>query len=140
MNRTSRWTLAVAAFALLLAGALFTRHAAAQGVNAQGQLIAPKDPAPLYVVIFADLTPDNVAKGTELVKQYVLDTKKDPGNVRSEMLAQSNRTNHFMLLQVWQNTAAFEKHEEAQHTKDFREKTQPMLGAPFDQRLHFQVE
>ena len=140
MNRTSRWGLAVATFALVFGGALFTRHLAAQEVDAKGQLIAPKDPSPLYVVIFADFTPDNIAKGTELIKQYVLDTKKDPGNVRSELLAQSNRPNHFMIQQVWQNTAAFEKHEEAEHTKEFRAKAQPMLGAPFDERLHFKVE
>jgi quinol monooxygenase YgiN len=140
MNRISRLGLAVATFALVFGGALFTRHVAAQGVDAKGGLIAPKDPAPLYVVIFVDFTPNNIAKGTEFIKQYALDTKEDPGNVRSELLAQSDRPNHFMLQQVWQNTAAFEKHEESQHTKDFRTKTQPMLGAPFDERLHFKVE
>ena len=132
MNRTSRWGLAVATFALVFGGALFTRHLAAQEVDAKGELIAPKDPSPLYVVIFADFTPDNIAKGTELIKQYVLDTKKDPGNVRSELLAQSNRPNHFMIQQVSQNTAAFEKHEEAEHTKESTP-GQPMLGAPFNE-------
>jgi len=140
MNRISRWCLAVATFALVFGGSLFTARLAAQEVNAKGQLIAPKDPSPLYVVIFVDFTPDNIAKGTELIRQYAVETRKDPGNVRSELLAQSNRPNHFMLQQVWQNTAAFEKHEEAQHTKDFRTQTQPMLGAPFDERLSFKVE
>ena len=60
--------------------------------------------------------------------------------MRSECLAQTNRANHFMLQEVWQNTAAFEKHEEAQHTKDFRAQTQPMLGAPFDERLLFKAQ
>lgn len=140
MNRISRWGLALATLALVLGGALFTKHLAAQEVNARGQLIAPKDPSPLYVIIFADFTPENIAKGTELIKQYALDTRQDPGNVRSELLAQSDRPNHFMIQQVWQNTAAFEKHEAAEHTKDFRAKAQPMLGAPFDERLHFKVE
>ena len=140
MKRISRWGLAVATFALLFGGALFTRHVAAQGVDAKGQLISPKDPSPLYVVVFVDFTPDNIRKGTELIKQYALDTQQDPGNVRSECLAQANRANHFMLQEVWQNTAAFEKHEEAQHTKDFRAQTQAMLGAPFDERLLFKAQ
>jgi quinol monooxygenase YgiN len=140
MNRISRWGLAVATFALVFGGSLFTGHLSAQEVDSKGELVAPKDPSPLYVVIFADFTPDNIGKGTELIKQYTLDTKKDPGNVRSELLAQSNRPNHFMIQQVWKNTTAFEAHEESQHTKDFRAKAQPMLGAPFDERLHFKVE
>jgi quinol monooxygenase YgiN len=140
MNRISRWGIAMATLALVLGGALFTRHVAAQGVDARGQLIAPKDPSPLYVVIFVDFTPNNIVQGNELIKQYVLDTKKDPGNIRSELLVQANRTNHFMIQQVWENTAAFDKHEEAQHTKDFRAKTVDMLGAPFDERMSFKVE
>jgi len=140
MNRISRWGLAMAALALVFGGALFTRHAAAQGVDGRGQLIAPKDPSPLYVVIFVDFVPNNITEGTELIRQYVRDTKADPGNVRSELLVQANRTNHFMIQQVWQNTAAFDKHEEAQHTKDFRAKTTPMLGAPFDERMSFKIE
>jgi quinol monooxygenase YgiN len=40
------------------------------------------------------------------------------------------------MVEVWDNQAAFEAHLEANHTKQFREKLQPMLGSPFDERLH----
>jgi quinol monooxygenase YgiN len=39
-------------------------------------------------------------------------------------------------VEVWENHAAFDAHLAADHSKQFREKLQPMLGSPFDERLH----
>jgi quinol monooxygenase YgiN len=39
-------------------------------------------------------------------------------------------------VEVWESQKAFEGHESAEHTKKLREKIQPMLGSPFDERLH----
>ncbi|HEY3825090.1 MAG TPA: antibiotic biosynthesis monooxygenase [Bryobacteraceae bacterium] len=44
--------------------------------------------------------------------------------------------NHFTIVSVWQSKEAFEAHSAAEHTKRFREKIQPMMGSPFDERLH----
>jgi quinol monooxygenase YgiN len=109
--------------------------------RAQAQQAAPPaQPAgPVHVVTFVDITPNNRVAGTDLCKQYVADTQKDTGAVRVELMAQTNRPNHLVIYQVWQNQAAFERHEAAQHTKDFRAKMLPMLGSPFDQRPHYVV-
>ena len=48
----------------------------------------------------------------------------------------TGRKNHFTIVSVWENQAAFDAHLEADHTKQFREKLQPMLGGPLDERLH----
>jgi quinol monooxygenase YgiN len=96
-------------------------------------------PGPVYVVTFVDITPNNRDAGTALTKQYVADTRRDNGNTSSIVLAQTNRPNHLVIYQVWQNQAAFEAHEALQHTKDFRAKMLPMLGSPFDQRPHYVV-
>jgi quinol monooxygenase YgiN len=96
-------------------------------------------PGPVQVITFVDITPNNRVPGTALCKQYVADTRRDAGISSVEVLAQTNRPNHLVIHQVWQNLAAFERHEAAQHTKDFRAKMLPMLGSPFDQRLHYVV-
>jgi quinol monooxygenase YgiN len=41
---------------------------------------------------------------------------------------------------VWANQKAFEGHESAEHSKNFREKLQQMLGSPFDERLHHDMK
>jgi quinol monooxygenase YgiN len=90
----------------------------------------------LYVVTHVDLTPNYTADGTKLLQQFASDSRKDKGSVRMELLADVARKNHFTVVGVWENQAAFDAHVEAGHTKQFREKLQPMLGSPFDERLH----
>lgn len=83
-----------------------------------------------------DLTPNYIVDGTKLLQQFASDSHKDKGVVRFELLGDVSRKNHFTIISVWENQAAFDAHLEANHTKQFREKLQPMLGSPFDERLH----
>jgi quinol monooxygenase YgiN len=92
----------------------------------------------VYVVIHVDIagTPAIVTEATNLLREFSAESKRDPGVVRFELLIQDGRLNHFTIVEVWQNREAFEAHSSAEHTKRFREKIQPMLGSPFDERLH----
>jgi quinol monooxygenase YgiN len=90
----------------------------------------------LYVVTHVDLTPNFVEDGAKLLQQFAAESRHDPGVVRFELLEDNGRHNHFTLVEVWENSKAFDAHEAAEHTKNFREKLQPMLGSPFDERLH----
>ena len=90
----------------------------------------------LYVVTHVDLTPNFAVKGTKELQQYIAESRKDPGLVRMELLQDSARTNHYTVVSVWENSKAFEAHEETEHSKRLRDKIQPMLGSPFDERLH----
>jgi quinol monooxygenase YgiN len=51
------------------------------------------------------------------------------------MLVDVLHKNHFTVVSVWDNQAAFDAHIEAAHTKQMRQKLQPMLGSPFDERF-----
>ena len=90
----------------------------------------------VYVVTHVDVTPNYTADATKLLKEFGADSKKDAGVVRFEVLQQDSRANHFSIVEVWQSRQAFEAHSAAEHTKRYREKLQPMLGSPFDERLH----
>lgn len=81
-------------------------------------------------------TPEIIAEATKLLREFSADSRKDPGAVRFELLLQDGRLNHFTIVSVWKTREAFEAHTRADHTKRFREKIQPMLGSPFDERLH----
>jgi quinol monooxygenase YgiN len=94
----------------------------------------------IYVVTHVDIIPPQKDAGTKLVQQYVIDTRKDPGFVRIEAGAEISRTNHISLVEVWQSRKAFDEHVAATHTRQFRQQIDPMLGSPYDERLHQSLE
>jgi quinol monooxygenase YgiN len=76
------------------------------------------------------------ADGGKLVSDHAAQSRKDPGAVRYEVYIEPNRKNHLTIVSVWESRDAFEKHSALEHTRQFREKLQPMLGGPLDERLH----
>ena len=94
----------------------------------------------LYVVTHIDVTPNYAAETAKQVAQLAIDSRKDPGSVRFEVLRSVDRMNHFEVVEVWRTRADFETHEAAEHTRRFREKIQPGLGSPFDERLYNVLE
>jgi len=94
----------------------------------------------LYVVTYIDVFPNFAAETNRLLLQFAADSRKDPGSVRFEVLRDVERTNHFTVVEVWQNRQVYEAHLTLAHSKQFREKIQPGLGSPFDERLYNSLE
>jgi quinol monooxygenase YgiN len=115
--------------AITLAGGITIQKAAAQSP-------AKESKGSVYVITHVDVTPNYSADGTKLLQQFAMDSRKDPGVVRFEILKQDSRGNHFTVVEVWQTQQAFDAHSAAAHTKAFREKLGPMLGSPYDERIH----
>jgi quinol monooxygenase YgiN len=80
--------------------------------------------------------PAVTAEGETLLRQLALESRRDPGCVSFDVLQEPHRRNHFTVVQVWEDEASLLAHEAAAHTRATREKLQPILGAPLDQRLH----
>jgi quinol monooxygenase YgiN len=91
----------------------------------------------LYVVTHVDvLGPNGASEAAKMLHEFAADSRKDQGSVRFEVLRDPDRLNHFTIVEVWRTRQDFESHLAAGHTRAFREKLQPMLGSPFDERLH----
>lgn len=91
----------------------------------------------LYVVTHVDVLGKNgAAEAAKMLHQFAAASRNDQGSVRFEVLRDPDRLNHFTIVEVWQTRQDFESHLAASHTRAFREKLQPMLGSPFDERLH----
>jgi quinol monooxygenase YgiN len=103
-------------------------------------LILSAQDAKLYVITHVDLTPNYAVDGAKLLQNFTVDSRNDKGVVRFELLQEPSRKNHFTIVSVWENQAAFDAHLEANHTKQFRDKVQPMLGGPLDERLHILLQ
>ena len=100
----------------------------------------PGRPAPgagaVYVVTHMDSIPTFKDEAAAALKRLADASAKDAGLVRYQVLVQTNRANHFKLLEVWKDQASFDAHLAASHTKQFRETVQPGAGSPYDERLY----
>jgi quinol monooxygenase YgiN len=90
----------------------------------------------VYVVTHIDLMPNGTPAGVALLKQFVGESAKEKNCVRFEILQQAGRPNHLTLVGIWKDQKAFDAHDSAPYTKEFREKIQPLIGSPWDERLH----
>jgi quinol monooxygenase YgiN len=90
----------------------------------------------VVVVTHLDIIPDFVAQAQPLIEQFVLDSRKDPGVKSFIVITWDPTTNHFQLIERFQNMRAFDLHVSAKHTVDFRDQVQPFIGAPYDERLY----
>jgi quinol monooxygenase YgiN len=105
--------------------------------------IAPLPPAPGVTVdpaVPAKTMPQVTADGETILHQFAAESRKDPGCVSFEVLQEPQRRNHFTLVQVWRDENAFIAHEAAAHSRATREKLQPILGGPLDQRAHLLID
>ena len=106
-----------------------------------GELASAEGPAaaevPLYVVTHIDVMPKFTKAGRDLVKQFAVEGRKDSGAVRIEVYEEVSRHNHSTVVEVWSSRKAYEDHLGAAQTRAYRAKLQPMLGSPFDERLHY---
>jgi quinol monooxygenase YgiN len=109
-------------------------------VPASAQQKAEIKSGALYVVTYVDVFPNFTDETMNALRQFAADSRKDPGSVRFEFLQDVVRTNHFSIVEVWRSRQAYDAHLSQEHSKRFREKIQPGLGSPFDERLYSLVQ
>jgi quinol monooxygenase YgiN len=94
------------------------------------------DRSAVAAVTHVDVIPPQRENGTALTKQLAEDGRKDPGNLRFEAVVQTNRQNHFTVVELWRDRKAAEAHSMATHTRAYREKLAPASGALYDERFY----
>ena len=90
----------------------------------------------VFVITHVDVDPQFVGQAQPLLDTFVNDSLNDPEVQTFAQLSQTPTTNHFQLIETFANLKAFEAHVSAQHTVDFRTNIDPLLGAPYDERLY----
>ena len=94
----------------------------------------------VYVVTHVDVIPPRKDDGLAAVKQLGEDGRKEGGNARFEVVQQTNRPNHFTVVEIWKDAKAVDAHSMTEATRQFRDKLGPMSGALYDERLFKAVE
>jgi quinol monooxygenase YgiN len=106
--------------------------------------MGPLAPGPagdaVYVVTHVDVIPPRKDDGLAALKQLGDDSRSHAGNVRFEVVQQTNRPNHFTVVEIWKDARALEAHSMAEATRRFRDKLGPMSGALYDERFFRSVD
>jgi len=93
-------------------------------------------PNGVVVVTHLDIIPTFVDQAVPVLNEFVQDSRNDPGVVVFKMISWTPTTNHFQLIEVFENERAFEAHASAAHTIAFRRDIQQFIGAPYDDRVY----
>jgi quinol monooxygenase YgiN len=101
-----------------------------------GSTLAAHPEGAIYVVTHADAIPPAKDDAMALLEHLAEASRQDDGGLRFDVLQQSNRHNHFTIVEIWQDQKALDAHMMAAHTRQFREKFQPLSGSLYDERLY----
>jgi len=104
-----------------------------------GGLPAPSRDS-VWIVTHVDVPPSSKDACIAELKTLAEASRKDAGNLAFGVVQQTNRPNHFTVVEVWKDKKAFDAHSTAEHTRRFRTNLGPMLGAPHDDRVYAAVE
>ena len=92
--------------------------------------------APLYVVTYVEIRPPAKSEAATLLKSHRDATRRDEGNLRSEVVQHATRPGQFVLLTAWKDQKAYEAHAAAASTREFRDRLQGLRNSPADDRVH----
>lgn len=101
-----------------------------------GPLDNPAAAGGVYVVTHIDVIPPRKDDAVAAIKAFGETARAQSGNIRYEVVQQTNRPNHFTAFEVWRSREAFDAHGMSAPMREFRDKLSGMQGALYDERLY----
>ena len=97
-----------------------------------------KAPSPnaVYAITHVDVPPPRLAELEAIMKPLAEKSRAEAGFLRFDILQSWTRPNHFTFVEGWASDAAAQAHATAAHTREFRDRLHPLLGALYDQRMY----
>jgi autoinducer 2-degrading protein len=89
----------------------------------------------VHLHIYVEAAPSAARQVAALLKEVAEASRKEPGVVRFEVMQRVTPASHFAIVGTWKDQAALDAHLAAGSSKQFRDKVQPHLIAPLDDRL-----
>lgn len=96
--------------------------------------------AHVFVIVHIDVLPPGTVQTVNALQAVAQHARSESGCIKFQVLQQIGRPNHFTLVEEWASQGAYDADIGSPETRDFREKLQPLLGSPFDERLHTQIK
>lgn len=101
--------------------------------------LAEEGNRPVVTVIHIDAMSQITQANAALLIGFQSDSIQDTGAKVFQVLREVNHPNHFTLVEEWSTQKDYARHNIAVHTRHCRDQLQPMLGSPFDERLHTEL-
>ena len=84
----------------------------------------------LATLVFVDVVPECVEAFMEITKYNHENSRKEPGNVRFDVLRDNNDPAKFVLYEVYIDADAAAAHKNTEHYNKWRETVAPMMATP----------
>jgi len=101
-----------------------------------GPMDVPVAAGATFGVTHVDVIPPQKDNALAALKVLGEANRAAAGNLRFEVVQQTNRPNHFTVFEMWRSREAFETNSMSAHQREFRDKLSPMAGALYDERLY----
>jgi quinol monooxygenase YgiN len=82
-----------------------------------------------YIATYVDIQPNHTAQAIPSLTQYA-----KSGSI--EIFQEAFRQNRFVIIETWQDDAAFQEHESDGRTTQYRTDLKAIHNSPNDQRVH----
>lgn len=113
---------------LFVAGAVALMALAGGAAHAQNGTV--------YAITYVDVMPNATNSGAAALRRYRDASRREDGNLRTDVLQEIARPNRFAILEIWKDKAANEAHDKAAGSAQLIEKLQTIGNAPFDRRIN----
>jgi len=83
-----------------------------------------------HVVVRIEVKPEKLESFLELVNVDAVGTRKEPGNVRFDVLRLADQPLKFALYEVYRDEAAFKAHQQTEHYARWRREIEALQAVP----------
>ena len=101
-----------------------------------GPMDVPQNSGAVYAVTHVDVIPPQRENAVAALKILGEASRGAGGNLRYEVVQQTNRPNHFTVFEMWRSREAFDANGMSAQQREFRDKLAGMAGALYDERLY----
>ena len=84
----------------------------------------------IATLVFVDVKPENVEDFRAITLYNHENSRKEPGNVRFDVLQDNNDPTKFVLFEVYEDEAAAAAHKQTEHYNKWREEVAPYMASP----------
>jgi quinol monooxygenase YgiN len=89
----------------------------------------------VHAVTYLDVGTASVVPGTELIRKFRDAGLREAGNLEFVVLQEIRRPNRFMIVEGWQDKAAFDLHDKGAAKADFESALKPIRNSPPDRKI-----
>ena len=101
---------------LLCAGsAAFAPAFVSRSVSVQRSVQLHASDKPFAVVVQAEIEPDRMAEFLKMIETNAIESRKEPGCLRFDVLRSQDAPNEFFFYEVYENEAAVDHHKKQPH-------------------------